>query len=124
MAVNPDMKALAPFLRRDERKSMTDDEMSKMTLADLEVLARRFGAAVATIREAQALLGGRILTGGEMITFPDAHASPPSMPMLPQRAPSPPPPQLDPAELAERERLLKQFRDEKLPDHIRKLEEQ
>lgn len=39
---------------------MTTEEMSKLTLADLEGIAARYSAAVATIREAQALLGAPV----------------------------------------------------------------
>lgn len=99
---------------------MTDAEMGQMTLADLEALAARFGKAVETIREAQALLGGRVLVGGQMIEFPNVHASAPVMPT--RLPPSPPPPQLDPREVAERERLLRQFKHDKLSDAIKAAE--
>lgn len=38
---------------------MTAEDISQLTLADLEAIAERFSGAVRTIREAQALLGGQ-----------------------------------------------------------------
>lgn len=38
--------------------ALTPDDMSRLTLADVEAIAARFSAAVQTIRESQALLGG------------------------------------------------------------------
>lgn len=37
---------------------LTTEQTASLTLADLEAIAARFAAAVAAIREAQALLGG------------------------------------------------------------------
>ncbi len=90
---------------------MSDAEMNQMTLAELEALAARFGAAVATIRQAQALLGGPVAAESGAIAFTS-------------RTPGPPPPQLNAAEVAERERLMRQFKHDGLPDDIKRLEDQ
>lgn len=87
--------------------ALSAEELGRMTLTDLEALAERFGKAVDTIREARALLGGAELK-------PAAEPRPP---------PSAPVVALEPAEMAERDRLMRQFR-EGLPDNIRHLEEQ
>lgn len=84
--------------------------MGAMTLGELEALAKRFGAAVQTIKEAQVFLGGPIISrDGQQ---PSAEV---------QRGP--PPPQLNAAELAQREQLLRQFKHDGLPEAIKKLEE-
>lgn len=75
---------------------MTPEEIGALTLADLEAMAARFGAAVKTIREAQALLGGRHNL---------EHGAPAENPPPAQPAP----PVLRPNEMAERARLMRQF---------------
>lgn len=87
-------------------------ELGSLTVADLEDLANRLGKAVATIKEAQALLG--------VVAVPAMH--PPTITWTGPAAVNPPANQFTPSEAAERERLMAQFRD-KLPDTIKKLEE-
>ena len=96
---------------------MTPEQMDSMTLADLEAMAKRFGAAVATIREAQALLGGSKHDIAKTQMLGVAIDDGPI-----QRGP--PPPQLNPGEVAERERLMRQFKHDGLPDAIKAAEEQ
>lgn len=78
--------------------ALTPDEISKLTLADVEAIASRFSAAVQTIREAQALLS----TGA-----PPASAQPTS----PVR-------DFTASELAQREALRRQFSRGQVPDSI------
>ena len=87
-------------------------QMGEMTLHDIEALAARFGAAVATIRQAQALLGPA--GGAREDSEPTSRktAGPPS-----------PSPNWTAAELAERERLKRQFHAG-LPEDIKAQEEQ
>ncbi len=80
---------------------MTPEEIGNMTLDDLEAMAQRFGAAVKTIREAQALLGGsRDAPSPPLSTFMPTVAQP-----IQRGAPNP---LLTPAENAERQRLIRQ----------------
>ena len=83
--------------------ALSDADLDGMTLKELEALARRFGAAVETIREAQSLLGQGALPARPPIT--------------------PPRSELSPGELVEREKLLRQFRHDGLSDAIRAAEE-
>lgn len=68
--------------------------LESMTLAELEAIAARFGAAVATIREAQALLGG----GSAVDHAPVVAAN--------RRPPTTKGAELSPAEIAQREALM------------------
>lgn len=86
--------------------AMTPEDMARLTLADLEAIAARFSAAVATIREAQALLGG---------------ASLPAQPQRPASAPAPQAQVMSPEQQNEldswrhsaaRAKLLEQFKAE------------
>jgi hypothetical protein len=86
---------------------MTPEDVARLTLADLEAIAARFSAAVATIREAQALLGG---------------AAPlPTQSARPSNAPTPAAQIVTPEQQAElsawrnspaRAKLLEQFKEE------------
>ncbi len=93
---------------------MSPEEMSAMTLADLEAMADRFGKAVQTIKEAQRLLGPTSITAKDSL---NVHGIDPGQVMR-----GPPPPQLLPHEVAERERLMRQFKTDGLPDNIKALE--
>ncbi len=80
---------------------MTPEELGRMTLADLEAAATRFGAAVATIREAQSLLGAPV------------HAVAPAIQSAPVVAQIARPANFFTAtEQAEKARLLQQFKPE------------
>lgn len=69
---------------------MTPEQISALTLAELEQIAGRFEGAVKTIREAQALLGG---------SSAPAQAAPASAPLV----------EFNAAELMQREKLRRQF---------------
>lgn len=84
---------------------MTAEEMGRMTLADLEAMAERFGAAVKTIRDAQALLGGPVVV-------PNGVAPVDTTPGQIVRAPAAPVVFFSPSEQAERAKLLQQFKPE------------
>lgn len=103
---------------------MTGLEMDQLTLAELEAIAARFSAAVATIRDAQTLLGG----GG---VYSQAHVSV-AAPMHsvrmtgvgPAEHPAPVANGFTTKENAERARLLKQIRGDEFPAAIAAAEEQ
>lgn len=80
-------------------------ELNQLTLAEIEALAERLGAAVKTIRDAQALLGG----GGAprmMISTPVGMSVPAAVASN-QAAIF-----FSPSEQAERAKLLQQFKPE------------
>jgi hypothetical protein len=86
---------------------MTAEEMGRMTLADLEAMAERFGAAVKTIREAQSLLGGgqqTFISTPTGMPLGQALANGQARPVIIPGAPNP---LLTAAENAERARLIK-----------------
>lgn len=83
--------------------SLTNEQLSSMTLAEIEILAARFATAVGVIREAQALMGG---TPTVLTAAPPVHYSPPAVSLQP-----PMPPNsvvFTPAELALRAKLKAQ----------------
>jgi len=89
--------------------ALSNEDMARLTLADLEAVAARFAGAVATIREAQALLGGGVAA-------PVAHVPAPVAPARPVAAQV-----ISPEQQAEldswrrspaRAKLLEQFKDE------------
>lgn len=86
---------------------MTDEQLGAMTLADIEALAKRLNQAVSVLRDAQGFLGA---------------ANQPLAASAPKPPPTPGPSDLTASERAERDRLLKQFRDEDLPDNIKQAE--
>lgn len=88
---------------------MTADEMGRMTLADLEAMAERFGAAVKTIRDAQALLGGGQQT---FISTPVGVSVQSAVVAGTARAVQMPAVHFSPSEQAERAKLLQQFKPE------------
>ncbi len=92
---------------------MTD--LSQLTLAEVEALAERLGAAARTIREAQSLLQPQ----APAVTMASAMATLPADYALPARQPHPPPVSMFTAsELAERSRLLQQFKPDDMPADI------
>lgn len=84
---------------------MTAKQLSALTLADIEAIAERLGAAARTIRDAQALLGGGAPVEAQLEVRPTA----PAPPALKVR--------WTPAEQAERERLLSLNRPDKPEDY-------
>lgn len=94
---------------------MTD--LSQLTLAEVEALAERLGNAARTIREAQAMLSG----GGQAthistpagVTLPDAIAAGTARAIAVAPASM-----FSASELAERNRLLKQFKPEDMPPDV------
>lgn len=95
---------------------MTSEEMGRMTLAELEATAERFGAAVETIREAQALLGGS--------AAPVASTAAISVVRHAIRPPGADNPLLTQAENAERRRLIKLNTEPIDPDDLATMERQ
>jgi hypothetical protein len=81
-----------------------------MTLAELEALADRFGKAVAVIKEAQALLGKPFKQSGNTLNQQAVEQR--TVPVY----------ELTPAEVAQRDHLMRQFNISKLPESIRELE--
>lgn len=88
---------------------MTAEEMGRMTLADLEAMAERFGAAVKTIRDAQALLGGGHMRSPEGFVPVQIDGVTHAVPQAPRAAPVV---FFSPSEQAERAKLLQQFKPE------------
>lgn len=94
--------------------ALTPDEIGKLTLEDVEAIAQRFSRAVATIREAQALLGGQqtpaivapVLAGPVFAGNPAPHAPPSRVTPEQQKALD------DWRHSPARQKLLEQFKDE------------
>jgi hypothetical protein len=66
-----------------------DEELSRMTLGELEATAERMGKAVATIKEAQSLLGGKSVakaTRSVRAELADEEEPPPPRPEVPADA--------------------------------------
>lgn len=101
---------------------MTDADMAAMTLSELEALAKRFGAAVRTIQEAKALLSFGTHPLPSSVEYPLGSRSGPGFDDAGVKSGPLPSSQFTAAESAERERLMRQFR-EKLPDNIKAMEE-
>ncbi len=98
--------------------AMTPDEMSKLTLGELEWIAQRFSAAIATIKEAQALLGAP-MHGHHAPVGVLAQLSPVELPPRPVNAPAAQPTRISPEAQAEldawrnsaaRAKLMDQFK--------------
>ena len=114
----------------DASRQAADMRRGAMTLGELEATAERLAEAVATIRDAQALLGGRIVPSPEQQVLEAAMADPVAIHRLKQlQAPEqgnlggPPRIRLSPAEQADRARALAQFApDPSLPDEIAEME--
>lgn len=81
-------------------------DLSTLTLADVEELAARLSSAAKVIRDAQAMLGGHAPAPAEAINFTPR--------VVTNSAPHP---MLTPAEIQERDRLVRNMR-EALPDDI------
>lgn len=77
--------------------ALTSDEIGNLTLAEVEAIATRYAAAVQTIRDAQALLGGGVVPP-PAVPEPYVHRA--------VHVPVPARQRLNAAELAEKERLL------------------
>lgn len=61
--------------------SLTNEQLSSMTLAEIEILAARFATAVGVIREAQALIGGQLVAIKQPVpTIPAVSLQPPMPP--------------------------------------------
>lgn len=117
------------------RVAKLEAHASSPTLAEIEAMAERLGKAVATIREAQALLGGRApslapLAPSESVVVADQQQVEDPIAAHRRRqlqAPEPPPTsgkiRWSPAEQADRARALNQFTpDPSLPDDIAAME--
>lgn len=95
---------------------LTPEQIGALTLVDLEAIGERFGSALKTIRDAQALLGGgpvAIATTGIAAPVAPVRHLPPTRTMTP----------LTPGEAEEmarqRDMLVKQNRaDDEFPDSI------
>lgn len=105
---------------------MTDEQMKKLTLGDLDRIAARFADAVKKIREGQALLAGNTPRAEtpEEPSEPEAEDAAAAHRRRQFQAPEPPPGRthsvLGPAEIAERNRLMGRQRvDPNLPDDIK-----
>ena len=93
---------------------MTPEQMSAITLGELEALADRAAKALSVLREAQALMGGVAVAQPSAAPI---NARPPTLGVI-----SAPPPQWTPSELAERERLRRLATGPELPEEIERLE--
>jgi hypothetical protein len=87
---------------------VTADDIGRLTIAEVEAIAERAGKALAAFREAREALG--------------AASAPRTEPVAPAPVPGPRV-ALTPAEMGERERLMRQFRNEDLPPYIQAAEE-
>lgn len=97
---------------------MTSDEIGALTIADVESIVERAGAALAAFREARALLGG--IEAKPSNTAP----TPPEPGRIARVEVAPPPSVFTAAEQAERARLLRNMRGPELPPEIERLEGQ
>lgn len=95
--------------------------MNEMTLAEIEALAERLGAAAKTIRDAQALLGGGHMRSPEGFVPVQINGVTHAVPQAPRGGDNP---LLTAAENAERRRLIKMNTEPLNPDDIEALERQ
>lgn len=90
---------------------MTDEEIGRLTITEVEAICERAKKALDGFREAQAAMLGMMPTQPRPPTQPTAKPGPPTV-------------EMSAGEMVERERLLRQIRGDDLPPDIRAMEEQ